>query len=79
MTRATTLIIATIAWLVGLATLTAAPCSVMTSGPCDRFIFGPPPPVIFDVDVTVAVDPATLAGAKIVGMPNNLGCVLQSS
>ena len=60
MTRVTTLIIATFALLGGLASLTAGPCSVMTNGPCDRFVFGPPPPVIFDVDVTEAVDPATL-------------------
>src|SRR6185369_17357152 len=60
MTRATTLIIAIIAFLDSAASLTAGPCSVMPNGPCDRFIFGPPPPVIFDVDVTEPVDPATI-------------------
>jgi hypothetical protein len=59
MRRATTLTIAIITFFGGVASLTAAPCSVTVSGCGGTFgIFVLP--VVFDIDVTDAVDPATL-------------------
>ena len=59
MTRATTLIIAAITFLDGVASLTAAPCSV-NSPPCDRIIDNPQPTTVFFFEVSDAMDPATV-------------------
>jgi hypothetical protein len=59
MTRATTLFIAIITFLDGVASLTAAPCSV-NSPPCDRIIDDPQPTTVFFFEVSDAVDPATV-------------------
>jgi len=59
MARATTLIIAIITLLDGGASVTAGPCSVSVSGCGGTFtIFVLP--VVFDLDVSDQVDPATL-------------------
>jgi hypothetical protein len=59
MKPATRLIIAVIAFLEGVGSVTAAPCSVSVSGCGGTFtIFVLP--VVFDLDVTDQVDPATL-------------------
>jgi hypothetical protein len=59
MTRATTLIIATITFLHCLASLTAAPCSV-SSPLCDTIIYNPQRTTVFLIEVSDAVDPATV-------------------
>jgi len=61
MTRATTFIIAMIAFVGGIAALTAAPCSVTSPFlTCGTFILVQHPPTHFILDVSDPVDPATL-------------------
>jgi hypothetical protein len=72
MTRATTLIIAIVALLDGVVSLTATPCTVTMSacgGTFSIFVL----PVEFDVDVTDPVDPATLDASDFTvnGIPAN--------
>jgi hypothetical protein len=74
MTRATTFIIAMIAFLGGVAALTAAPCSV--SSPfltCGAFILVQHPPTHFILDVSDLVDLATLDASDFTvnGIPAN--------
>jgi len=61
MTRATTFVIAVIAFVCGVAALTAAPCSVTSPFlTCGAFILVQHPPTHFILDVSDPVDPTTL-------------------
>jgi hypothetical protein len=64
MKRAAALIIAIIALVLGVASLTATPCSV-TGSSCSKLVVGPPPPLVFVINVTSAVDPATLQASDL--------------
>ena len=80
MTRATTLIIAIRTFLDGVASLTAAPCSV-NSPPCDSIIYNPQPTTVFLIEVSDAVDPATVDATDFTlnGIPANAVILLNNN
>jgi hypothetical protein len=80
MTRATTLFIAIITFLDGVASLTAAPCSV-NSPPCDSIIYNPQPTTVFLIEVSDAVDPATVDATDFTlnGIPANSVILLNNN
>jgi hypothetical protein len=80
MTRATTLIIATITFLDGVASLTAAPCSV-NSPPCGSINYNPQPAMVFLIEVSDAVEPATVDATDFTlnGIPANAVSLLNNN
>jgi hypothetical protein len=72
MKRATTLIIAIITFVDGVASLNAGPCSV-NSPPCDSIDYNPQPNRVFLIEVSEAVDPATVDATDFTlnGIPAN--------
>ena len=80
MPRATTLIIAAIALFKGVSSITAAPCSV-TSPPCDGIDHNPLPATVFVVDVSDAVDPATVDASDFTlnGIPANFVTLINNN
>jgi hypothetical protein len=81
MTRiTTTLIIAIITFLDGVASLTATPCSV-NSSLCGGIIYNPQPTMVFLIEVSDAVDPATVDATDFTlnGIPANAVSLLNNN
>jgi hypothetical protein len=80
MMRATTLFIAIITFLDGVASLTAAPCSV-NSPPCGSINYNPQPAMVFLIEVSDAVEPATVDATDFTlnGIPANAVSLLNNN